>query len=259
MPAAVGNASAVPFGDEGSSSVLVAASAAVLHMLVCVACPVSVAVRLACLGMTRATRDAGHHSRFVQGVCYLPALHGALVWHRWLCLWAPDTHRRPLTRGLPGRPRDAIRDGDQSAQGIAPFAVQDATTDFSGHCRIGRGPARAAFAGTWGCHPNRFGRVRTGRTQRGPTGHGEGRKRQARARGAARRGRKDLLSGSAAAIGNEGGPRPGNGLATPDGIDLTSEEGLQRCNTQAAKVTLPRRAASGIRYSLHMRAVHEPD
>ena len=53
-----------------------------------------------------------------------------------------------------------------------------------------------------------------------------------------------------------GRPCPGNGLATPDRIDLTSEEGLQRCNTQAAKVTLPRRAASG---TPDMRAVHEPD
>jgi hypothetical protein len=35
-------------------------------VLVCRACPVSVSVRLACVSITRSTRDSGHHSRFVQ-------------------------------------------------------------------------------------------------------------------------------------------------------------------------------------------------
>ena len=48
---------------------------AALLLLVCAACPVSVSVRLACVGRTRSTRDPGHHSRFVQ--CFLLLLAAA--------------------------------------------------------------------------------------------------------------------------------------------------------------------------------------
>ena len=48
---------------------------AALPLLVCAACPVSVSVRLACVGRTRSTRDPGHHSRFVQ--CFLLLLAAA--------------------------------------------------------------------------------------------------------------------------------------------------------------------------------------
>src|SRR5262245_26168651 len=44
---------------------LVVVFPSVLLLPVCSACQVSVTVRLACLGRTSATRDTGHHSRFV--------------------------------------------------------------------------------------------------------------------------------------------------------------------------------------------------
>jgi hypothetical protein len=47
--------------------------------VVCFACQVSVAVRLSCLSRTSATRDSGHHSRFVSLFCCLPARHVALA------------------------------------------------------------------------------------------------------------------------------------------------------------------------------------
>jgi len=48
---------------------------AALLLLVCAARPVSVSVRLACVGRTRSTRDPGHHSRFVQ--CFFLLLAAA--------------------------------------------------------------------------------------------------------------------------------------------------------------------------------------
>ena len=53
---------------------------AALPLLVCAACPVSVSVRLACVGRTRSTRDPGHHSRFMQCfLCCSPRLHPLLA------------------------------------------------------------------------------------------------------------------------------------------------------------------------------------
>jgi hypothetical protein len=60
---------------------------AAMH-LVCVASQVSVTVRLASLSRTSTTRDPGHHARFVQLFCFLPALHGAFMRHRRLRLSA---------------------------------------------------------------------------------------------------------------------------------------------------------------------------
>ena len=65
-----------------------------------------------------------HLARFVQGVLLLASAA------RRFCFGidvARSTHRRPLTQDLRGvaRTRVLIRDGDQSASGIAPLAVKD--------------------------------------------------------------------------------------------------------------------------------------
>jgi hypothetical protein len=88
-------------------------------VLVCATCPVSVSVRLPCLSMARTTRDAGHHSRFVHWLCFLPALHGRL----WLGIGVRTWGHVTTTEGrLPGAcrgvvmsTRDGSDDGDHSA------------------------------------------------------------------------------------------------------------------------------------------------
>lgn len=79
--------------------------------------------------MERSTRDAGHHSRFVHWVCFLPALHGRF----WFGIDAGTCrHAVPIEDPSPGACRcvaaDAlpILDGDHSASGIAPLAVRTA-------------------------------------------------------------------------------------------------------------------------------------
>jgi len=52
---------------------------AVLLVLRCQFSPVSVFARPERLGVQELQRARGHHSRFVQEICFLPALHGALI------------------------------------------------------------------------------------------------------------------------------------------------------------------------------------
>ena len=79
-------------------------------VLVCVRL-VSVSVRLPCLSMARTTRDAGHHSRFVHWLCFLPALHVRL----WLGIGVRTWRHVTTTEGrLPGACRGVVtstRDG----------------------------------------------------------------------------------------------------------------------------------------------------
>ena len=82
----------------------------VFALLVCAASLVSVTVRLASLSRTSTTRHTGHHSRFVQGFL-LPAsaarrFHAASM----IAPFGAATHRRPMTRGPPGRRNDAGAD-----------------------------------------------------------------------------------------------------------------------------------------------------
>ena len=106
-----------PLSSSRSSTATIAAAIVIpfvlpsCAVLVCAARLVSVSVRLPCLSMARTTRDAGHHSRFVPWLCFLPALHGRL----WLGIGVRTWRHVTTTEGpLPGTCRRVVtstRDG----------------------------------------------------------------------------------------------------------------------------------------------------
>lgn len=72
---------------------------------------VSVSAQPACVMHDRHHKGhERHHSRFVQGFCYSPALHSALVWRRCRRRAERGLHRRSFTQDQRGRRNDAYTD-----------------------------------------------------------------------------------------------------------------------------------------------------
>lgn len=115
-------------------------------LLVCAACPVSVSVRLACLGRTRSTRDPGHHSRFVQ--CFLLLLAAAapaLGFDGGSC--GNSTHRVepiPKARGGARVAREVKRRPLGNAQGDEPHCAV-VRCDAPGSSSLGCGTGKIGW------------------------------------------------------------------------------------------------------------------
>lgn len=92
--------------------------------------------------------DTGHHSRFVLWFCCLPALHGAFGLASMGVPVGTANTSMAVDPGLRGvnLTRVLIRNGDRSANGIAPIAIRDRATGVLAVRDLRNAPLSAASA-----------------------------------------------------------------------------------------------------------------